>query len=68
MYVDILCVKGTFQIPQFFFYPYIKRCRLYSHAKNEELLDLKAQKCFWNAPWSFSTCFDRSQVKRDPYM
>ena len=31
--------------------PYIERCGFYSQVKIEELLDLRAHKCFWNAPW-----------------
>ena len=49
----IFCVefkKGTFEIPHKISYPYIERCRLYSQVKIKELLDLRAHKCFWNAP------------------
>ena len=51
----IFCVefqKGTFKILHKISYPYIERCRFYSQVKIEELLDLRAHKCFWNAPRS----------------
>ena len=50
--LDILCgiSKGTFEIPHKISYQYIERCGFYSQVKILELLDLRAQKCFWNAP------------------
>ena len=49
---DILCgiLKGTFKIPHKISYPYIERCRFYSHVKIWELLDLRAHKCFLKRP------------------
>ena len=49
---DILCgiSKGAFEIPHKISYPYIERCGFYSLVKIQELLDLRAHKCFWNAP------------------
>ena len=48
----ILCgiSKGTFEIPHKISYPYIERCVFYSQVKIQELFDLRAHKCFWNAP------------------
>ena len=48
---DILCgiSKGTFEIPHKISYPYIERCGFYSQVKIEELLNLRAHKCFWSA-------------------
>ena len=42
---NILCgiSKGTFEIPHKKSYPYIERCE-------ERGEDLRAHKCFWNAP------------------
>ena len=50
--LDILCgiSKGNFEIPHKISYPYIERCGFYSQVKIQELLDLRAHKCFWNAP------------------
>ena len=58
---DILCgiSNGTFQIPHKISYPYIERCGFYSQVKIEELLDLRAQKCFWNIPQGHHKSFDR---------
>ena len=52
---DIWCgiSKGTFDIPHKIAYPYIERCRFYLQVKIQELLDLRAHKCFWNAPRVF---------------
>ena len=50
---EILCgiSKGTFEIPHKISYPYIERCDVYTtKLKFQELLDLRAHKCFWNAP------------------
>ena len=49
---DILCgiSKDTFEIPHNISYTYIERCRFYSQVKISELLELRAHKCFWNAP------------------
>ena len=49
---DILCgiSKGTFEIRHKISYPYIERCYFYTTLKFQELLDLRAHKCFWNAP------------------
>ena len=33
--------------------PYIERCGFYSQVKIKKLLDLRARKLFWNAPWSW---------------
>ena len=55
--LDILCgiSMGTFEIPHKISHPYIERCGFYSQTNIQELLDLRAHKCFWNAPriyWS----------------
>ena len=49
---DILCgiSKGTFEIPHKISYPYIGRFDFYTEMKFYEFLDLRAHKCFWNAP------------------
>ena len=49
---DILCgiSKGTFEIPHKVTYPYIEICKFYCQVKFQELLDLRAHMCFWNAP------------------
>ena len=49
---DTLCgiSKGTLEIPLKISYPYIERCGFYSQLIIWELLDLRAHKCFWNAP------------------
>ena len=49
---DILCgiSKGTFEIPHKISYPYMERYDFYSKLEFWELLDLRAHKCFWNAP------------------
>ena len=49
---DILCgiSKVPFEIPHKIFYPYIERWRFYTILNISELLDLRAHKCFWNAP------------------
>ena len=48
----ILCgiSKVPFEIPHKISHPYIKRCVFYWDVKIQELLDLRAHKCFWNAP------------------
>ena len=49
----IFCVefqRVPFEIPHKLSYPHIERCWFYSQVKIEELLDLKAHKCFWNVP------------------
>ena len=50
--LDILCgiSKGTFEIPHKISYPYIGRFHFHTKLKFQELLDLRAHKCFWNAP------------------
>ena len=45
---DVLC--GTFEIPHKISFPYIDWCWFYPQVKIQEVLDLRAQKCFWNAP------------------
>ena len=49
---DILCgiSKGTFAIPYKISYPYTERYDFYTTMKFQEFLDLRAHKCFWNAP------------------
>ena len=42
--------KGTFEIPHKTSHPYIERWGFYSQVTIYELLDLRAHKCFWNAP------------------
>ena len=60
----IFCVV-PFEIPQKLSYPYIERCRFYPQVKIWKLLDLKAHKCFWNAPlifkWRHQDCGPPSQ-------
>ena len=53
----ILCgiSKGTFEIPHKISYPYNERCRFSSRAKSQELLYLRAVKCFSNAPGMFNS-------------
>ena len=65
--------KGTFEIPHKISYPYIERYDFYRTIKLQELLDLKAHKCFWNAPWSRSarghhTLYQTSLVTRSGTM
>ena len=50
--LDILCgiSKVPFEIPHKISYPYIERYDFYAILKFLELLDLRAHKCFWNAP------------------
>ena len=45
---DILCgiTKVPFKIPHKISYPYIERCHFYTALKFQELLDLRAHKCF----------------------
>ena len=49
---DILCgiPKVPFEIPHKISYPYIERYDFYAALKFQELLDLRAHTCFWNAP------------------
>ena len=63
--LDILCgiSKGTFEIPHQISYQYIERCAFYLDVKIWELLDLRAHKCFWNAPQESS----RSNGCQTPY-
>ena len=51
---DILCgiSKVPFEIAHKISFPYIERCAFYLDVKIQELLDLRAHKCFWNAPWT----------------
>ena len=42
--------KVPFEIPHKIFYPYIERWWFYTILNISELLDLRAHKCFWNAP------------------
>ena len=55
---DILCgiSKGTFEIPHKISYPYIERFHFHTKLKFPELLDLRAHKCFWNAPLVMHIC------------
>ena len=61
---DILCgiSKGTFEIPHKISHPYIERCGFYSPAKIQELLDLRAEKCFWNAPLNWYCELSNNQL------
>ena len=43
-------LKVTFEISHKISYPYIERGKFYSKVKIEELLDLRAYNCVWNAP------------------
>ena len=45
---DILCGnwKGTFEIPHKIACPYIARCGFHSQVEIQQLLDLRAHKCF----------------------
>ena len=49
---DIVCAisKGTSEIPHKISYPYNERYSLNTKLNFLELLDLRAHKCFWNAP------------------
>ena len=64
---DIFCgiAKGTFEVPHKISHPYIERCGFYSQVNFQELLDLRAHKCFWNAPrytW-FLSCVGSNERK-----
>ena len=49
--LDILCgiSKEIFEIPHKISYPKIERSDFFAMLKFEELFDLRAHKCFWNA-------------------
>ena len=63
----MFCMKFQrfpFEIPHKISYPYIERWWFHTMLKIQELLDLRARKCFWNGPLA-AICFGRVRKFRN---